>query len=412
MQTLLNYCFFFPGYISIFCKIIFHKCIIKIFSIKKKLKKMDPIHLVASELEYELGIRGVSSQGTARQKTNSLRLLLLREAAGENLIERSFINQLSVPNELSACGKILEDVIQTMQQANFISTDRMDCRSRLMHLLDRVKRIKPVTSENQVEANQIIEAAEAKLLLYTQSSNSDQVSQHRQSMSTAQSASPLAAAIEIIQTSRQNKIPSSNSINKPVQINQPVSFSKARRTLLNPAAPNFDPIASEGAVGGLSELHIPDNYNHPSPEYRQAQSHFPQPNYQRGDIQAPVHAAGQNLFRQTCNIPRSNNYMHQANIMRSPSPLSVSDNSWIVIIVNLKGCNIESRFQYTNGNSFIVVMVRVSTFMIFCPRYKCLKCQREFRMRNYCHLLCIYSPEGRGFGIVRGMIHLKVGAKW
>lgn len=223
---------------------------------------MDPIHLLTSELDYELDIRGIYNLGTARQKTNCLREFMTREANGERTISRSSVSQLDVSNEISVCSNILGDISDIMQQASFVASARLDCRSRLLHIVERIKRIKPVSEEDQAAAYQLIEDAEAQLLLFQQPTA--EASRPRRSSTSAKASSPLADVIERIQEGRQRNSISSNSIDRTVQENQAVP-QRPRRSLLNPAVPEFVPL--EGAVGGTNDSQLPLFFDHPPPAY-------------------------------------------------------------------------------------------------------------------------------------------------
>lgn len=215
---------------------------------------MDPIHLMSSEIEYELMIRGALNRGTARQKTNWLRELMLRESEGEEMVSLSVIDSLDFDSELSVCRDILENISETLRQADFNPLTRTDCRSRLLHIISRLKRIDPT-----LPVCQLVEAAESKLKIFSQ-----ELVERSGSQSTEKSRSPLADAIEMIHLSRSSTGHSPNPIDRPVREN--VNFSsKARRSLLNPTVPDFVPV--DGAVGGSDQVQLPARFDRPPPAY-------------------------------------------------------------------------------------------------------------------------------------------------
>lgn len=255
---------------------------------------MDPVHLSTHELDYELEIRGVYNLSTARQKTQCLREFLIREVSGESTISRSSLNSLNVTSELSTCSKILNDINEIMQQSGFKASSRLDCRSRLLHIIERIKRIQPVSSQEQSAAGQLIDAAEVQLAFYAQPSGFTGTSRSRRSMSTAQSTSPLADAIERIQMSRQEV---GHQTPRPLdrmtaQDNQQMASSIERRSLLNPSVQEFVPL--EGAVGGQHEFQFPIQFDQPPPAYSRNEQFFSQQNFRVEPAQAASRPAVDN----------------------------------------------------------------------------------------------------------------------
>lgn len=223
---------------------------------------MDPVHLLADELDYELVIRGVYNLSTSRQKTTCLRALLLREAKGEATISNSELGLLKSKDELEICGRKLEDLIATIQQANFVAFNWMDCRSRLMHIIARIKRLIPSTPNGQSTTYQMVEAAEAQLHLFAQMPFSNQMVNQGDPAAQRHSTSPLADAIGIINSTRQRQSQStSNLLDIPNQIN--TSTSRARSSLLTVR----DFVPQDVAAGGADEVLLPIQFDRPPPPY-------------------------------------------------------------------------------------------------------------------------------------------------
>lgn len=190
---------------------------------------MDPVHLLPAELDYELDIRGVYNLGTSRQKTTCLREFLKREEQGERNITAARLEKLNATNELTICSNILEEISSIMDQEGFEASSRNDCRSRLLHIISRIKRAKPIVPEEQTLEYDIIKMAEEKLLKFAKSNHSLASNTSPNPFTT----SPLA---DVIETIRANQV--SNR------------FSTDSR--LNPTVKEFVP--DEGAVGGSSFL--------------------------------------------------------------------------------------------------------------------------------------------------------------
>lgn len=119
------------------------------------------MHLHSDELDYELSLRGVFNLSTMRQKTQCVREFLRREAAGESLGVRP--PSLNPTAELSFCANIVGDVCRKLKQSELGDAILPECRSRLLHVIDRVKRAKPEIPEEQVIAYDLISTAEARL---------------------------------------------------------------------------------------------------------------------------------------------------------------------------------------------------------------------------------------------------------
>lgn len=182
---------------------------------------MDPIHLSPEELDYELDIRGVYNLSNSRQKTTCLREFLKREERGETTITRSRSDSSNPTLELTRCGEILESIITSMQEKDFCAKSRHDCLSRLIHVINRIKRAKPLTPEEQTIVYEMLRAANEHLVVFEKSPLDNPFRDGNANLS-----SPLAEAIETIRATQN-----------------PSSASKTQRSLsdLNPGARDFEP---------------------------------------------------------------------------------------------------------------------------------------------------------------------------
>lgn len=159
---------------------------------------MDPIHLSPEEQDYELNIRGVFNLSTSRQKTSCLREFLKREEGGEQTISQSRVEQLNPKTEMAFCVGILDSVITSMQQEDFNLDERTDCRSRLIHVINRIKRAKPPSPEDQTTVYAILDEAEARLANF-QPPMSTAINSMLVPLQQSTNRSPLADVIEAIQ---------------------------------------------------------------------------------------------------------------------------------------------------------------------------------------------------------------------
>lgn len=122
----------------------------------------------------------------------------MREAGGETIIESSVIDRLDATSEISKCSDIFENLSETIQQPNFNASTRLDCQSQLLHLISRIKHIKPVLPEERAVAYQLMEATEAQLIVFAQPNLCVECQKQGGSNSTEISQSPLADIIERI----------------------------------------------------------------------------------------------------------------------------------------------------------------------------------------------------------------------
>lgn len=206
---------------------------------------MDPIHLLSEELDYELDIRGVNNLSNQRQKTTCLREYLRKEAMGESSLVRMRVEGLDTTTELAQCGLILQNIIAEMHNRNFDPKQRLDCKSRLIHVTDRVKRVRPITPEEQTEAYEILSLTETQLAVFPNPFRS------QTPVPVAKPNSPLEDILETIRVAQQ----SANVPLQPVNIltveNQiRESSGETRRSLLNPRVQEFVP--EGGAIGGVA----------------------------------------------------------------------------------------------------------------------------------------------------------------
>lgn len=242
---------------------------------------MDPIHLLPEELDYELDIRGVYNLSTSRQKTTCLREFLKREEGGERTISDSRLEKLSSKIELARCALILENIAAAMQAEGFDAASRIDCQSRLLHVIQRVKRSKPSSPEEQTIVYELLMTAEEQLSYFQ-----EVVSLVRDPPLASKSASPLADAIESISRSRlSNSARNSQSEH---------DLREVRKSLLNPSVMDFIPIESaSGGVANLFQNPFKDKKSHPpvnrnelasndifGPSHSHIRSEIPRPRFQ------------------------------------------------------------------------------------------------------------------------------------
>lgn len=124
---------------------------------------MDPIHLETEELEYELNLRGVNNVGTARQKTQCLKDFMNREENGEQVIVPERVELLGTHIELLRCVESFSRVSAHLEEPMLGDAHIPICRSRLLHIIARVKRTRPVTPEEQTAAADVLRSAERVL---------------------------------------------------------------------------------------------------------------------------------------------------------------------------------------------------------------------------------------------------------
>lgn len=125
---------------------------------------MDPTQLYAEELDYELSLRGVFNLNTIRQKTHCLREFLRCEKRGEVTILASRADTRDPTVELAICSNIISDVCRMIEGSEMGSLILPQCRSRLIHVVERIKRSKPDSPEGQTLAFELLAVAEARLV--------------------------------------------------------------------------------------------------------------------------------------------------------------------------------------------------------------------------------------------------------
>lgn len=222
---------------------------------------MDPIHLLPDELDYELDIRGVFNLSSTRQKTQCLREFLVKEASGVKEFSEASLKQLNPTAELATCGRICEEVLTIMLADKFEHSTRQDCRSRLLHVLARIKRAKPTNPEEQALSYELLRMVEDHLQVYNQS---EAISHPQKSPALSKPISPLADIIERIHITRRNKSKSANSLNK-VATCESNEFRQSSHSVLNPAVREFIPESSSREQlqmpNAQSGLGVADEYN-------------------------------------------------------------------------------------------------------------------------------------------------------
>lgn len=85
---------------------------------------------------------------------------------GETAFVSTRIEALNPTTELARCGHILQNIVDEMQLPEFDHKQRLDCRSRLIHLVDRIKRVRPISPEEQTVVYEMLSLTEAKLAVY------------------------------------------------------------------------------------------------------------------------------------------------------------------------------------------------------------------------------------------------------
>lgn len=108
---------------------------------------MDPSHLEAPELEYELRLRNITQvgNGSDRAKARFLRNLLNEERDGTR--ERTFDrpSPLQPINDLQLCEIVLKEIEQWADGDTADEHEYRSAWSRILHLVARIKRIKPTS---------------------------------------------------------------------------------------------------------------------------------------------------------------------------------------------------------------------------------------------------------------------------
>lgn len=205
---------------------------------------MDPVHLLPEELNYELAIRGVFNLTNSRQKTQCIREFLRREETGEQTIVEPRLGQLNPTSEIAICAQILGEIEIAIQDREFNPVSRTDCRSRLVHVISRIKRAKPVSPEEQTAAYEILVTAESRLSLFDRAITATATSR-RASIAASFTNSPLADVLEAIQSVvHQKDSPAVQSVGQVARESQGRS-SGARRSLLDPTVQSFVPERDE-----------------------------------------------------------------------------------------------------------------------------------------------------------------------
>lgn len=168
---------------------------------------MDPVYLRASELEYELSIRGAIDFPNPRRKTQHLRECLKRELYIEILVRPDLVAHLVPRSELVVCGQIADEITALVTDGNVGEERSGECRSRLLHVVDRVNRLSLVEKAEQVIAGDIVQVAEG---LLAELERPPPRTHKRNPVASATTESPLADIIETIQVNRQSPRSSHN----------------------------------------------------------------------------------------------------------------------------------------------------------------------------------------------------------
>lgn len=117
---------------------------------------MEPLYLLAEELEYELMLRGVYNVSNARARTVALRDLLAKEKIGLALAPTSSKTLFSSSEELSKCSKIYADILAKVDDSQVGRTGQLQCMSRLLHLKSRIVRILPASPQETSQMKDLI----------------------------------------------------------------------------------------------------------------------------------------------------------------------------------------------------------------------------------------------------------------
>lgn len=118
------------------------------------LINMNVYHLRKAEVEYELKIRGLSTEGNA----NELRKRLQQSVSNNDEIKTAVVNALDVTVELEECEAKLSDLTKcvTDYEGNFSDNEYSRIVARLWHLYLRIERIPiPAGGDNDQEQSRI-----------------------------------------------------------------------------------------------------------------------------------------------------------------------------------------------------------------------------------------------------------------
>lgn len=203
---------------------------------------MDPVHLLPEELDYELDIRGVYNLSTARQKTSCLREFMRREGNGERTISIARICQINPTVELAYCERAVRGIFDDMMQPGFDPLARGDVRSRLLHLIARVKRTKPVLSEEQTMMYELLQNAEMQLGEFTQAVP-PQGASAAPTQQAGKSTSPLADVIATLHAERAGRPTDSPNVVGRAQGAQ-TQHQWSRQSFPNPHVQDFVPASA------------------------------------------------------------------------------------------------------------------------------------------------------------------------
>lgn len=162
---------------------------------------MDPIHLTADELDYELGLRGVHNVGTWRIKSQCLRDMLKREMAGEHTIAAEGLLALHAVAELPKCDATIESILGKLKDPALGEAVSGECYSRLSHVSGRLRRVISVTPEEQTRAADLLSLVETYLAAMR---NPGDAPVRSSQLVHSKPSSPLADIIEVISNGRKS----------------------------------------------------------------------------------------------------------------------------------------------------------------------------------------------------------------
>lgn len=106
---------------------------------------LDPACLTAAELEYELRLRRITEVGNGSEgaKGALLRRLLNAEAEGSSELTREYPSPLQLENDLQLIEQSLRQLELWAQTENGEAHEYVSAWSRILHLVARIKRVKP-----------------------------------------------------------------------------------------------------------------------------------------------------------------------------------------------------------------------------------------------------------------------------
>ncbi|XP_046674651.1 uncharacterized protein LOC124363447 [Homalodisca vitripennis] len=169
---------------------------------------MSAYHLRKSEVEYELKIRGVSSEGSAGELRKRLSHCLSTNVPADAAV----VNNLDVETELEECEAKLSDLSSLVSDydGNRADNEFQRLSARLWHLYYRVERI-PDTASTDIEPGQ----RKSELLVKTKTFNDSFISTAPQNIpSTYQDSSRLTQkTTKSVETSEVGKIIASADMN-------------------------------------------------------------------------------------------------------------------------------------------------------------------------------------------------------